>query len=80
MVYNMSIQKEENSRPFKPQIYQKRGRGQSRQNFGNSNRNRSFSRDRQRQNLDLTIGNNYKTDAYNMDMTVGEEITDIKII
>ena len=33
MVYNMSIQKEENNRPFKPQIYQKRGRGQNRQSF-----------------------------------------------
>ena len=33
MVYNMSIQKEDNNRPFKPQIYQKRGRGQNRQNF-----------------------------------------------
>ena len=49
MVYNMSIQKEENNRPFKPQIYPERGRGQNRQNFGNGDRNRSFSRDRQRQ-------------------------------
>ena len=46
MVYNMSIQKEENNRPFKPQICQKRGKGQNRQNFGNRDRNRSFSRDR----------------------------------
>ena len=51
MVYNMSIQKENNNRPFKPQIHQKRGRGQNRQKFGNRNRNRSFSRDRQRQNF-----------------------------
>ena len=51
MVYNMSIQKEENNRPFKPQIYQKRGRGQGRQNLSNRDRNRSFSRDRQRQNF-----------------------------
>ena len=29
MVYNMSIQKEENDRPFKPQIHQKRRRGQT---------------------------------------------------
>ena len=35
MVYNMSMQKEENNRPFKPQIYPKRGRGQARQNFSN---------------------------------------------
>ena len=38
MVHNMSIQKEENNRPFKPQIYQKRVRGQGRQNFSNTNR------------------------------------------
>ena len=48
MIYNMSIQKEENNRSFKPQIYQKRGRVQNRQNLGNRDRNRSFSRDRQR--------------------------------
>ena len=29
---------------------------------------------------DLTIGDNQKTDAYNVDMTVGEELIDIKII
>ena len=33
MVYNMSMQKEEGKKPFKPQIYPKRGRGQRRQNF-----------------------------------------------
>ena len=44
-VYNMSIQKEENSKPFKPQIYQKRGRGQDRQNFGNRDRSRMFHSD-----------------------------------
>ena len=46
MVYNMSKMKEENNRQFKPQICQKRGRGKSRQNFGNRGRNRSFRRDR----------------------------------
>ena len=50
MVYNMSMQKKENNRPFKPQIYPKRGRGQNIQNFGNRDRNRSCSRDTQRQN------------------------------
>ena len=35
MVDNMSIQKDENNRPFKPKIYPKRGRGQNRQNFSN---------------------------------------------
>ena len=51
MVYNMSIQKEENNIPFKPQIHQKKRRGQNRQNFGDKDRNGSFSRDRQRQNF-----------------------------
>ena len=31
----MSIQQEEGKKPFKPQIYPKRGRGQRRQNFSN---------------------------------------------
>ena len=30
--------------------------------------------------IDLTIGDNHKTDAYNKDMAVGEEVIDIKII
>ena len=34
MVYNMSIHKEDNNRPFKPQIHQKKRKGQNRQNFG----------------------------------------------
>ena len=51
MVYNMSMQKEENTKPFKPQIYQKRGRGQNRLNFGNRDRSRAFNGDRQRQNF-----------------------------
>ena len=33
MVYNITIQKEENYRPFKPQIHQKRRRGPNKQNF-----------------------------------------------
>ena len=51
MVYSMSIQKKENNRPFKPQIHQKKRRGQSQQTFGDRDWNRSFSRDRQRQNF-----------------------------
>ena len=51
LVYNMSMQKEENNRPFKPQVYPKRGRGQNRQNISNRDRNRSYSRDTQRQNF-----------------------------
>ena len=30
--------------------------------------------------LDLTIGDNHKTDTYNMDVTVGEEVIDAKIM
>ena len=30
--------------------------------------------------LDLSIGDNHKTDAHNMEMTVGEEVIDIKIM
>ena len=47
IVYNMSVQKEENNKPFKLQIYQKRSRGQNRQNFGNRDRSRIFNSDRQ---------------------------------
>ena len=79
MVYNISIQKEANNRPFKPQIYPKRGRGQNRQNFSNRNRNKSFSRDKDK-TLDLTTGDNCTIDAYNMEMTVEEEIIDVKVI
>ena len=51
MVYNMSMQKEENSKSFKPQIYQ-RGRKQNKQNFGNRGKSRAFNSDRQnRQNF-----------------------------
>ena len=46
MLYKMSIQQEEGKKPFKPQVYPIRGRGQRRQNFGN--RNRSRNNDRQR--------------------------------
>ena len=48
----MSIQQEEDKKPFKPQVYPKRGRGQRRQNFGN--RDRSRNNDRQRQNFRQT--------------------------
>ena len=51
MMYKMSIQ-EEGKKPFKPQVYPKRGRGQRRQNFGN--RDRSRNNDRQRQNFRQT--------------------------
>ena len=52
MMYNMSIQKEEGKKPFKHQVYPKRGRGQRRQNFGNRDRGRSFNDYRKDKTLD----------------------------
>ena len=49
MVYNMYMQKEEGKKPFKPQVYPKRARGQRRQNF--EGRDRSFYDGRQRQSF-----------------------------
>ena len=34
MMYKMSIQQEEGKKPFKPQVYPKKERGQRRQKFG----------------------------------------------
>ena len=45
MMYNMSMQQDKTKKPFKPQVYQKRGRGQ-RQNY---NRDRSRNNNRQGQ-------------------------------
>ena len=60
MMYNMSIQKDGYNRAFKPQIHQKRRRGQNQQNF--RNRNRLCSRDRAnyRQNYDQNLRPNYR--------------------
>ena len=52
MMHKMSIKQEEGKKPFKPQVYPKRGRRQRRQNFGN--RDRSRNNDRQRQNFRQT--------------------------
>ena len=49
MMHKMSIQQEEGKKPFKPQVYPKRARGQRSQNFGN--RDRSRNNERQRQNF-----------------------------
>ena len=42
--YKMSIQQQEGKKPFQPQVYPKRGRGQRRQNFGNRDRSRNNDR------------------------------------
>ena len=44
MMHKMSIQQGEGKKPFKPQVYPKRGRGQRRQNFGNRDRSRNNDR------------------------------------
>ena len=76
MVYYMSMEKKENSKLFKPQIYQKRGRGQNRQNFGNRDRGRTFNSDRQ----NFRPNNRDDHKIGNMGMIVEEEIIDVKII
>ena len=73
------MQNEANNRPFKPQIHPEKRRGQNRQNFGDGYRNRSYSRDKDKF-LDLTVGDNHKTDIYNVDMKVGEEAIDPKVM
>ena len=47
MMYNMSLQQDKAKKPFKPQVYQRRGRGQ-RQNY---NRDRPRNNDRQGQSF-----------------------------
>ena len=41
MMYKMSIQQEKGKKPFRPQVYPQRGRGQRRQNFDNRDRSRN---------------------------------------
>ena len=53
MMSKMSIQQEEGKKPFKPQVYPKRGRGQRRQNFDNRDRSRN-NEGRHRQNFKQT--------------------------
>ena len=63
----MSIQKEEGKKPFKPQVYLKRGIGQRRKNFDNSDRGRSVNDDRQRQSfrqMQNRCGNSNKRRSY----------------
>ena len=70
MVYNMAIQKEENNRPFKPQIHQRKTRGQNSQNFGDRDRNRLSVEIQKDKILGLTIGDSHKIDIHIMDMTI----------
>ena len=65
----MAIQKEENNRPLRSQIYPKIEGGQSRQNFDNRDRNRSISRYRQRQ----SFRPNYRRQSLNRCIQHGQD-------
>ena len=80
MVYNMSIHKEENNRPFKPQIYQKRGRDKADGILVTAIEIDHLVGTDKDKTLDPTTGNNCKTDVYNVEMTVVEETIDARII
>ena len=61
MMYNMSLQQDKAKKPFKPQVYQRRGRGQ-RQNY---NRDRPRNNDRQGQScVQNRHRNNYGRNGY----------------
>ena len=61
MMYNMSLQQDKVKKPFKPQVYQRRGRGQ-RQNY---NRDRPRNNDRQGQGfVQNRCRNNYGSNGY----------------
>ena len=61
MMYNMSLQQGKTKKPFKPQIYQKRGRGQ-RQSY---DRDRSRNNNRQGQNIGQNRHrNDYRRNGY----------------
>ena len=61
MMYNMSLQQGKTGKPFKPQIYQRRGRGQ-RQGY---DRDRSRNNSRQGQSFGQNRhGNNYRRNGY----------------
>ena len=77
MVYHMSMEKEGNNRSFKPQIHQKRKRGQKWQNF------------REETEIDHLVGTEWtinKTsdppieDNHRTDETIGEEIIGAKFM
>ena len=60
-VYNMSLQQDKTGKPFKPQVYQRRGRGQ-RQNY---DRDRSRNNSRQGQNFGQNrCRNDYRRNGY----------------
>ena len=78
MVYNMSVNKEDNNRPFKPHIHQKKRRGKiDRILVIEIEIDHTVGTDKDK-TLDPTIGDNYKTDS--MHMIVGEEVIDVKFM
>ena len=75
MMHNLSIHKGVNNRPFKPQIHQKKGRGQNRVLVIEIEIEHTVGTDKDKP-LDPTIGDNHKTD--NVNVTVGKEVIDVK--
>ena len=68
----MSIHKEDNNRPLKPQIYQRKEEAKiDRTLMIEIEIDHTVETDRDK-TLDPTIGDNHKTDMYNMDMTGGD--------
>ena len=66
MMYNVSMQQGKAKKPFKPQVYQRRGTGQ-RQNY---NIDRSRNNDRQGQNIGQNrCRNNYRRNGYAQDFS-----------
>ena len=78
MVYNMSIQKDKNSRPLRPKSIKKEEEDKT-DRILEIEIGHSVETDKDKI-LDLTIGDNNKTDACNVNMTIGEKVIDIKII
>ena len=65
-VYNMSLQQDKTGKPFKPQVYQRRGRGQ-RQNY---DRDRSRNNNRQGQNFGQNgHRNDYRRNGYSQNFS-----------
>ena len=81
MVYNLSIQKEENNlRPFKPQIHQKKEEDKTDKMLVIETEIDHSVEIEKDKTLDLTIGDNCKIDIHKVDVIIGQEAIDAKIM
>ena len=85
MMYNMSLQQDKAKKPFKPQVYQRRGRGQ-RQNYNrdrprnNNRQGQSFVQNRCRNNFGRN-GYAYKTLAETtLEIEAGEILIEVIVV